>query len=465
MAIDTISQASSFTSSEAENPSWGQASTSEISTENQANIDFELEKLRIELRHIRGMYAMAQGEAIDASRKKRKSWQDRRKRDTKLLEEKPNLSRNAERETAERKEAEIRASRETKEKEKLESALNGSFYRYRQFTWDEIISATSSFSENLQIGMGAYGAVYQCSFQHTTAAVKILHAKEASRNKQFSRSLEDRLFRKNNTPPLLWFDRFRIAWEVASALVFLTHSKPKAIIHRDLKPANILLDRNNVSKIGDVGLSTMVNKDLLSLSPAYKDTAPVGTLCYIDPEYQRTGVVSPHSDVYAFGMVILQLLTAKPAIALAHEVELAVENNRLVEVLDPEAGPWPVEETNDLVLIALKCTELRRRDRPDLRDEVLPVLEKMKDNAETARNSTLISLPPPPDHFKCPILKEVMTDPCVAGDGYTYERKAIEEWLKEKDTSPMTNLQLPHKCLTPNYTLLSAIMEWKSRKH
>ncbi|KAL0292494.1 UNVERIFIED_CONTAM: U-box domain-containing protein 35 [Sesamum calycinum] len=391
-AIDTISQASSFTSSEAENPSWGQASTSEISTENQANIDFELEKLRIELRHIRGMYAMAQGEAIDASRKlkdiqKRRLEEEINLKQISLKEaEAEELARQekerheaarreaefvkecAERETAERKEAEIRASRETKEKEKLESALNGSFYRYRQFTWDEIISATSSFSENLQIGMGAYGAVYQCSFQHTTAAVKILHAKEASRNKQFQQeleilsqirhphllillgacpdhgclvyefmengSLEDRLFRKNNTPPLLWFDRFRIAWEVASALVFLHNSKPKAIIHRDLKPANILLDRNNLMKW-----------------------------------------------------------------------KLAVENNRLVEVLDPEAGPWPVEETNDLVLIALKCTELRRRDRPDLRDEVLPVLEKMKDNAETARNSTLISLPPPPDHFKCPILK------------------------------------------------------------
>lgn len=217
-------------------------------------------------------------------------------------------------------------------------------------------------------------------------------------------SLEDRLIRKNNTPPLLWFDRFRIAWEVASALVFLHNSKPKAIIHRDLKPANILLDRNYVSKIGDVGLSTMVNKDSLALSAIYKDTAPVGTLCYIDPEYQRTGVVSPKSDVYAFGMVILQLLTAKPAIALAHKVEIAVGNNRLMEVLDPEADAWPIEETKDLALLALKCTELRRRDRPDLRDEVLPTLEKLKDFAEKARDLALVSAPPPPKHFTCPIL-------------------------------------------------------------
>ncbi|KAK1420016.1 hypothetical protein QVD17_29521 [Tagetes erecta] len=105
-------------------------------------------------------------------------------------------------------------------------------------------------------------------------------------------SLEDRLFCKNNTPPIPWYDRFRIVWEVASALIFLHNAKPKPIVHRDLKPANILLDQNLVSKIGDVGLSTMLQSDLSSTTTIYKDTSPAGTLCYIDPEYQRTGLVS-----------------------------------------------------------------------------------------------------------------------------------------------------------------------------
>ncbi|KAL3647521.1 hypothetical protein CASFOL_008489 [Castilleja foliolosa] len=501
----------------------GKVSTSGTTTENQADTNLELEKLRTELRHIRGMYAMAQGEAIDASRKltelekrrleeeinlkqissKEEEAKELAKREKKRYEaakkEAEFVRECAEREASERKEAEMRASRETREKENLESALSGRVDQYRRFTWEEIESATSSFSDHLKIGMGAYGTVYRCTFQHTTAAAKVLHAKEASRDKQFQQeleilsqirhphllillgacpeqsclvyeymengSLDDRLSRKNNTPPLLWFDRFRIAWEVASALVFLHEAKPKAIIHRDLKPANILLDRNHVSKIGDVGLSTMVNQDSFSLSAAtFSDNGLVGTLCYIDPEYQRTGVLSPKSDVYAFGMIILQLITAKPAMALAHSVESAVSDGCLVEMLDREGGEWPDEETKDLAVVGLMCTELRQRDRPDLRDVVLPALERLKDFAEKARDLALITPPRPPKHFMCPILNEVMDDPCVAADGYTYDRQAIEAWLREKNTSPVTDLPLPHKYLTPNYTLLSAIMEWKSGK-
>ncbi|XP_028122120.1 receptor-like serine/threonine-protein kinase SD1-8 [Camellia sinensis] len=68
-------------------------------------------------------------------------------------------------------------------------------------------------------------------------------------------SLEDRLFPKNNSPPLPWKTRFRISAEVTTALLFLHRTKPQPLLHRDLKPANILLNRNYVSKISDVGLA------------------------------------------------------------------------------------------------------------------------------------------------------------------------------------------------------------------
>ncbi|CAK9139917.1 unnamed protein product [Ilex paraguariensis] len=487
------------------------------------NINFELEKLRIELRHARGMYAIAQSETIDASRKLNDLEKCRLEESIKLKElnlkeeeakelgqqekdgyesvkrEAKYVKECAEREAAQRKEAEAKASHEAKEKDKLENAIVGPVQQYKKFTWEEIVSATSSFSENLRIGMGAYGTVYKCSFHHTTAAVKVLHSKEAHRTKQFQQelevlskihhphllillgacsdhgclvyeymengNLEERLLQKNNTPPIPWFERYRIAWEVASAMVFLHNSKPEPIIHRDLKPANILLDRNFVSKIGDVGLSTMLHSENASISTTYKDTGPVGTLCYIDPEYQRSGLISPKSDVYAFGMVILQLLTAKPAIALTHVVETAIDHGDLVEVLDPEAGNWPIEETKELAMLGLSCSELRRRDRPDMKDQVLPALERLKEVADKARDLASSAPQTPPNHFICPILKDIMDDPCVAADGYTYDRKAMEIWFEENDKSPMKDVPLPNKSLVPNYTLLSAILDWKSGKH
>lgn len=486
----------------------------------ETDINFELEKLRAELRHTRGLYAVKQTEVIDASRKINELHKRRLEEDVKLQEiclkeeevkelaqkenEKYEAAKReadyvkdcAEREAAQRKEAELQALREAKEKDKLENALMGQARQYQEFTWEEILSSTSSFDENLKIGMGAYGTVYKCSLHHTTVAVKVLHSEGSHLMKQYQQeleilskishphllillgvcpdrgclvyefmengSLEERLLRKHDTPPIPWFDRYRIAWEVASALAFLHYSKSDPIIHRDLKPANILLDRNFVSKIGDVGLSTMINSDAV-LSTIYKDTGPVGTLCYIDPEYQRTGLISPKSDIYAFGMVLLQLLTAKAPMGLPHIVETAIDQDSLTNILDPEASKWPLAETKELAMLALKCTELCRKDRPDLKDEILPALEKLKQVADKTRDSASTTKSPPPNYYLCPLLKDIMEDPCVAADGYTYDRNAIEIWLKETNISPMTRLPLAHKNLVPNYALLSAILDWKSR--
>ncbi|GFQ01028.1 U-box domain-containing protein 35 [Phtheirospermum japonicum] len=517
------SKASSGSHSRTTNRSSSLYASTDFSSGSQVNINLELEQLKMELRNVQGMYAKAQTEAIDASRKLNDLQHQRLEDTVKLREislkedeakalaereksryedaktEAYNVMECMEREAVRKKAAEKRATRDAKAKEKLESSLIGPANHYQEFAWEEIESATLSFSDDLRVGMGSYGTVYKCNLRHTTAAVKILHSLAANRTKQFQQeleilskirhpnlltllgacpdrgclvyeymengSLDERLFRRNNTPPIPWLDRYRIAHEVASALIFLHNSNPKPIIHRDLKPANILLNRNLVTKIGDVGLSTMlIHSDASNETTMYKDTSPVGTLCYIDPEYQRTGLVSPKSDVYAYGMVVLQLLTAKPAIALARKMEIAVDGDRLDRILDSEAGDWPADETKELAVLALRCTELRHRDRPDLKSEILPALDKLITQvAMSGRKS-------PPEHFMCPIRKVekilvVMKDPCVAGDGYSYDREAIEEWFEDNDESPVTKLPLLNKSLIPNYTLLSAIMEWRAGKY
>jgi serine/threonine protein kinase len=213
-------------------------------------------------------------------------------------------------------------------------------------------------------------------------------------------SLDDRLHCKHNTAPLQWNDRFRIASEVATTLAFLHSTKPCPIIHRDLKPANILLDHKLLSKIGDVGLSILLPNINQIISSGSLDTAPVGTFCYIDPEYQHTGTVTVKSDVYALGVVILQLLTGKSPVGLTSLVEGAIQGGYLNDLLDPKAGNWPIEEATEMALIGLSCAELRQKDRPDLSDTVVPMLERLKEYAKRAKEQTA-----PPSHFICPILQ------------------------------------------------------------
>lgn len=95
----------------------------------------------------------------------------------------------AEREASQRKEAEVKATRDAEEIQKLEKALACSNQQYKKFTWEEIVSATSSFSDALKIGMGGYGMVYKCTLHHTTVAVKVLHSNEEQSNKQFEQEV------------------------------------------------------------------------------------------------------------------------------------------------------------------------------------------------------------------------------------------------------------------------------------
>lgn len=97
----------------------------------------------------------------------------------------------AEREAASRKEAEMKSEREAREKMKLESALTGQLQQFQKLTWEEIVSATSSFSKSLKIGSGAYGTVYKCSLHHTMVAVKVLKSNENHKNKQFQQEVRD----------------------------------------------------------------------------------------------------------------------------------------------------------------------------------------------------------------------------------------------------------------------------------
>ncbi|KAI4386940.1 hypothetical protein MLD38_004813 [Melastoma candidum] len=283
---------------------------------------------------------------------------------------------------------------------------------YKKYSIREIEKATDCFSEKLKIGEGGYGPVYKATLDYMPVAIKVLRSNVSQGLRQFKQEvevlscirhpnmvllvgacpeygcliyeymdngcLEDRLFCKNGTPPIPWRYRFAIAAEIAAGLFFLHQTKPEPLVHRDIKPSNILLDRHYASKISDVGLARLVPASVANRVTEYHMTAAAGTFCYIDPEYQQTGMLGVKSDVYSFGVMLLQILTGRPPMGLAMVIEEAIENGTFYKVLDPTVKGWPYQEALSMAKMALRCCELRRRDRPDLGTEVLPELNRLK---------------------------------------------------------------------------------------
>ncbi|XP_041001384.1 U-box domain-containing protein 52-like [Juglans microcarpa x Juglans regia] len=395
-------------------------------------LEAEKRRIRLELTKAMEMYNLACKEIIVARQKARdfQQWQlveERKLEEAQLAEEAALALAKVERQKtmAALEAAKMQqrlAEMQTQKRENIEmqakqkravDALPQNNVIYRRYSIDEIEKATDYFNSSLKIGEGGYGPVYKGLLDHTAVAIKILRPDLSQGQKQFQQevevlssirhphmvlllgacpeygclvyeymdngSLEDRLFQKDSTPPISWPTRFRIAAEIASGLLFLHQTKPEPTVHRDLKPGNILLDLNYRSKIGDVGLARLIPPSVADSITQYHVTSAAGTFCYIDPEYQQTGLLGVKSDVYSLGVMLLQLLTAKPPIGLAHQIEKAIKKDKFPETLDPSVTDWPIEDALSLAKLALKCCEMRKRDRPDLDSDLLPELERLRD--------------------------------------------------------------------------------------
>lgn len=187
-------------------------------------------------------------------------------------------------------------------------------------------------------------------------------------------SLEDRLTCNDKTPPLTWQTRIRVAGEICSALNFLHSNKRLSVVHGDLKPANILLDANLVSKLGDFGICRLVQSS--NTTTLYRCTHAMGTFVYMDPEFLASGDITPLSDVYSFGIILLRLLTGRTPFGINRAVQQAFDKGCFSEILDASAGDWPLVEAEQLAHLGLRCCEITRRTRPDA-GEALKVIEPL----------------------------------------------------------------------------------------
>ncbi|KAJ1702342.1 hypothetical protein LUZ63_002121 [Rhynchospora breviuscula] len=368
-----------------------------------------------------------------------------------------------------------------------------------EFSYDELMVATRGFSEDLKIGEGNFGIVYRGLLRNTPVAVNVLHWDRMQGTSQFHRevailnrirhpnlvtligtcpeayalvyeylpngSLEDRQTCSDNTLPLSWQARTRIIGEICSGLIFLHSSQPHPVVHGDLKLENILLDANLVSKISNFGIGRTIIQSNNRTTSVHCYTNAKGTLAYMDPELISTGEVTTQSDVYSFGIIILRLLTGWQPLNISNRVEEAIHNGNLHSVIDPSAGEWPFVQASQLAHLGLRCIQLSRMKCADLVTDVWQVIKTMMQVAAMSACPLSFALASEdqhvPSYFICPIFQEIMTDPHIAADGFTYEAEAIRGWLNSgHDRSPMTNLKLANKELIPNRALRSVILEW-----
>lgn len=285
---------------------------------------------------------------------------------------------------------------------------------FSEFSFSEIEEASGNFNSSMKIGEGGYGNIYKGLLRHTQVAIKRLNSSSSQGPAEFQQevniltklrhpnlvtligacpeawiliyelypngSLEDRLSCKDNTPPLSWQMRIHIATELCLALIFLHSCSPHSLVHGDLKPANIMLDAHFVVKLGDFGISRFIsdNEFTSNGSTPCQLSVAQGTLGYVDPEFVQTGELTIQSDVYSYGIIVLQLLTGRSALVVRKDVQCALQKGNLKELLDPTAGEWPFVQAEQLARLAMRCCDLSQRVRPNLVSEVWRVLEPMR---------------------------------------------------------------------------------------
>ncbi|KAG4969475.1 hypothetical protein JHK82_035175 [Glycine max] len=279
----------------------------------------------------------------------------------------------------------------------------------KRFSYSEIQLATNDFSKDNLLGEGGYGHVYKGmlkdgqqiaakvrkeesrqGFSEFTSEVYVLNF---ARHKNIvmllgycfkdrlnilvyeyicNKSLDWHLVDNKNAAVLEWHQRYVIAIGTAKGLRFL-HEECRGgpIIHRDMRPSNILLTHDFVPMLGDFGLAKWKTSDNTL------HTRIMGTLGYLAPEYAEDGIVSVGVDVYAFGIILLQLITGrKPTsspeqhLSLRQWAELKIEKLAFDELIDSRLGDsYNSNELYTMAKVAYYCVQRDHQKRPSIGED------------------------------------------------------------------------------------------------
>ncbi|PWA56807.1 serine/threonine/dual specificity protein kinase, catalytic domain-containing protein [Artemisia annua] len=299
-----------------------------------------------------------------------------------------------------------------------QSSLSSSDDACRCFSLAEINSATCNFDKALVIGMGGFAKVYKGVIDDgtKTVAVKRMSSRSQEGSLEFwmeiqmiwrlrhnhlvslvgycddgiemilvyeympHGTLAEHLFKQSpddsrDFTPLTWDQRLKICIGAARGLDYLHTGTHHGVIHRDVKTSNILLDENFVGKISDFGLSKVENTSQL-LAKSYVSTNIKGTVGYLDPDYFLSRKLSRKSDVYAFGVVLFEVLCGRPAVdpgleedqrSLAIWARQSIREGKLEQIIDPHLrGEISPHCLKVFVELAEKCLENQPKKRPTM---------------------------------------------------------------------------------------------------
>ncbi|KAF8405004.1 hypothetical protein HHK36_009899 [Tetracentron sinense] len=287
---------------------------------------------------------------------------------------------------------------------------------FLKFSYKETKKATNNFSTI--IGRGGFGTVYKAQFSDGfVAAVKRMNKVTEQAEDEFCQeiellarlhhrhlvalrgfcvekherflmyeymengSLKDHLHSPDKAP-LSWQTRIQIAIDVANALEYLHFYCDPPLCHRDIKSSNILLDENFVAKVADFGLAHASKSGTIIFEPVNTDIR--GTPGYMDPEYVVTQELTEKSDIYSYGVLLLELVTARRAIQDSRNLVewsqiFMVTESRLPELVDTAIGDsFDYGQLQTVVTIVRWCTQREGRARPSIK-QVLRLLYESSD--------------------------------------------------------------------------------------
>ncbi|XP_028768679.1 protein NSP-INTERACTING KINASE 1-like [Neltuma alba] len=285
----------------------------------------------------------------------------------------------------------------------------------KKFNFRELQTATNNFSSKNLIGKGGFGNVYkgylsdgsiiavkrlkdgnaiggEIQFQTEVEMISLAVHRNLLRLYGFCMTATERLLvypymsngsvasRLKAKPVLDWGTRKRIALGAARGLLYLHEQCDPKIIHRDVKAANILLDDDCEAVVGDFGLAK-----LLDHHESHVTTAVRGTVGHIAPEYLSTGQSSEKTDVFGFGILLLELISGQRALefgkavnqkgAILDWVKKVHQDKKLDLLIDKDLkNNYDKIELEEIVQVALLCTQYLPSHRPKM-SEVVRMLE------------------------------------------------------------------------------------------